>query len=100
MDSLRATIVDLVRAGRADSVAFAAERTQHERTVASLLRALVSDSTAIQRGVAAENAALQRAVASENTVRVLKASRPSVVGNVMRTVGYLAIGYGVARIMR
>lgn len=98
-DSLRSTIRGLLRSARSDSTAYAERSLADQRTIAALLRAVASDSTAIQRGVAAENAAIARSVASERQRDLLRSARPSAVGNVLRSAAWVAVGLGVGRLI-
>lgn len=98
--AVRAELTRLAQSSRQDSASFADERIQHQRTTALLLQALKGDSVALGASLKAENAAIARAVASEHQTALLKASRPSAVGTILRTASYVAIGYGVAKILR
>lgn len=98
--TLRSDLLALVASSRRDSIAFAAERYQRDAANRALILSLQADSTAIAIGIAAENAAIARAVAAERQVAILRSSRPSTVGNLMRAGLYVAVGVGLGHLVR
>lgn len=98
--TLRDQLARFLRQSQADSGAWMDERAANLRTQASLLAAIRSDSTAISRGLAELAASTRRWQTAETQVGLLKAQRPSTVGNLVRAAGFVLAGVGVGRLVR
>lgn len=90
MAALRERLEGLDAASVRDSVAVAAERTQHTQTVLALTRALQADSTALGRQTDALNALRARAESSERLNALYRADK----GGWLRNHVVVSAGYG------
>lgn len=97
---LRTDLHDNIDRAIRDSAASADAATQHRRTVAALLATLRADSTAAERQLVVYNVLLKAKLAGDAEIGLLKRDRPSVVGNVIRAVGFTLAGLGAGRVLQ
>lgn len=96
---LRSELVRVVSASDSAEVAHQAEREALRAQLRRANQVIITDSTAIARGIVATNAALARATSSEREVAIMKKALPSGTGNLLRAAVPAAAVYAACHFL-